>query len=112
VSGERIGDSAETSPNLGLIPKIQDEAADRPGALRDASGPDGSREMERVCRHWIKGQQLVPESELTDELCQAFVGAGAFEQRGGTLESLHSSSVAEPAISAYIVWRLRDANLR
>jgi hypothetical protein len=31
------------------------------------------------------------------------VRTGALEQRGGTLESLHSPSVAEPTIGAYIV---------
>jgi hypothetical protein len=40
---------------------------------------------------------------LSDELCQPFVRAGALEQRGGTLESLHSPSVADPATGAYIV---------
>jgi hypothetical protein len=40
---------------------------------------------------------------LADEFCQPFVRPGALEQRGGTLESLHSPSVAEPTIGAYIV---------
>jgi hypothetical protein len=41
--------------------------------------------------------------EVVGERCQPVVRAGAFEERGGTLECLHSSSVAERAISAYIV---------
>jgi hypothetical protein len=36
-------------------------------------------------------------------LCQPYARPGALEQRGGTLESLHSPSVAAPIIVAYIV---------
>ncbi len=103
MSGQRVGDSRETLPKIRVIPKIQHEAADRPDALRDASGPDGLGEIKRVCRRLIEGQQLPAESELADQFCQPIVRAGGLEERGGTLESLHSSSVAAAGVNAYIV---------
>jgi hypothetical protein len=59
--------------------------------------------MQRIGRQPIERQQLAHESELADKICQPVGRAGTLKQRGGTLESLHSSSVAEPAVSAYIV---------
>ena len=103
VPGQRVGASGEAPPKIGIILKSQSESADRSDALGDAGGSDGAGKMECICRHEIQRQQLPGESELADELCQPFPRAGAPKQRGGTLESLHSSSVAGPAISSYIV---------
>jgi hypothetical protein len=73
VPGQRIGDSAEIWPKIGIILKVQGESADGSHALCNTRGPDSCREMQRIGRHRIEGQQACPESELTDEVCQAFV---------------------------------------
>jgi hypothetical protein len=90
-------------PKIRVILKIEDESADRPSSLGDTCGADTRGEMQRIGRQPIERQQLARESEVADEICQPVGRAGALKELSGTLESLHSSSVAEPAISAYIV---------
>jgi hypothetical protein len=73
VPGQRIGDDAEIWPKVRVILKVEGESADGSYALGNARGPDSCREMQRICRHRIEGQQACAESELADEVCQAFV---------------------------------------
>jgi hypothetical protein len=103
VACKRVGDGGETRPKIRIILKFQGEGADRSYALGDACAADVRRQMQRLCCSDVEWQQLTSESELAQELWQPLMRSGAPKQRGGTLESLHSSSVAERVISAYIV---------
>jgi len=103
VACERVSDGGETRAKIRVILKIQGEGADRSYALGNACAADVRRQMQRICCSDVERQQLSGESELAQEFCQPVLRSNALEERGGTLESLHSSSVAERVISAYIV---------
>ena len=103
MSGQRACDSGKTLSKIRVSLKIQGEATDRTDALDDVSGAEATGQTECIFRYCIEGQQLPLESELAQEVGQTLRRACVPKQRGSTLESLHPSSVAAPAISACIV---------
>jgi hypothetical protein len=86
-----------------FTPKLQEKPTDRSYSLGNACGADGFRKTQRVRGRGIEGKKLAAEPEVASERSQSVVRIGAGEEGGCTLERLHSSSVAGPAISAYIV---------